>query len=257
MNRPNETSKVLVWSLQALIVIVTIGGWEWVASQSRKAHFFFSQPSEIIQRVWQWFGSGEIWTHISITMAETFFGFFGGIVLGLLLAFWCYRSPLTEKVLLPFFGIANAIPRLILGPIFVLWFGLGIASKAMLGVSLIVFIVFFATFRGLKEVDQSLINKVRLLGGTHRDVMLHVLIPSAFSWVFTSLRTSVGFALVAAVVGEYMGSSKGVGHLIQFSEGMFDATGVFAGLLVLSLLAIIINAVLEKVEAQFTGWRLQ
>jgi NitT/TauT family transport system permease protein len=247
----------LVWFLQGLILLGGFGAWEAAGRLNRQVHFYFSTPSSIFLRISQWFNAGEIWSHVGITMWETVLSFLVGVLLGLGLAFLCYYSPTAEQVLLPFFDMANAIPRVILGPIFILWFGLGVVSKIALGLSLVIFIVFFATFRGLKEVDPNLINKVRLLGGTQRDVMLNVLLPSALVWVFTSLRTSVGFALVGAVVGEYMGSAKGVGHLIQFSEGMFDSTGVFAGLTVLSIMVLMLNVILERLESRFTAWQLR
>lgn len=243
--------------LQALLLAGTLAAWEFWAGANKTLHFFVSRPSVILIRAWEWLQQPKMWADIAITLEETFLGFAGGVTLGLLLAFACYRSRLLERVIMPFFGVLNAMPRLIFGPIFILWFGLGVTSKAVLGASIIVFIVFFSTFTGLKEVDRNLINKVRLLGGSEGDVLRHVLLPSALTWVFTSLRTSVGFALVGAIVGEYMGSSKGLGNRIQFAEGMFDATGVFAGLLILSLLVIVINTALERVEARFTGWRPQ
>lgn len=257
MNKPAATNSRLVWILQAVILFGGLGAWEAAGHQNEQVHFYFSRPTSIFTRIAEWFAGGQIWTHMGITLWETILSFVIGMIIGLALAFTCYYSSLAERVLLPFFDVANAVPRVILGPIFVLWFGLGVTSKVALGISLIVFIVFFATFRGLKEVDPNLINKVLLLGGSQRDVMVNVLLPSTFVWVFTSLRTSVGFALVGAVVGEYMGSSKGVGHLIQFAEGMFDATGVFAGLTVLSLMVLVLNVVLERMEARFTSWQLR
>lgn len=258
MNRRSlATNGPLVWFLQGLILLGGLAAWEVGGHLNRKIHFYFSKPSSVFARVSQWINSGDLWGHMGITMWETVLSFVIGVLLGLGLAFLCYYSPTAEQVLLPFFDLANAIPRVILGPIFILWFGLGVVSKVALGISLIVFIVFFATFRGLKEVDSSLIYKVRLLGGSQRDVMVNVLLPSALVWVFTSLRTSVGFALVGAVIGEYMGSSKGVGHLIQFAEGMFDSTGVFAGLMVLSIMVLVINVMLERLESRFTAWQLR
>lgn len=238
--------------------VLILGGlalWEWAGRSDKKARFFFSIPSEIIGRLIDWFSSGHVWQHLSITLWETLLGFLGGVVLGLILAFACYSSPLFQRVSMPYLTALNAMPRLIFGPIFVLWFGLGITSKVALSMTIVVLIVFFNTFTGLREVDQNLINKVRLLGGSQADVLRHVLLPSALSWVFTSLRTSVGFALVGAVVGEYMGSDRGLGNQIQYAQNMFDSAGVFAGLALLSATVILINRLLERVEARFSGWR--
>lgn len=241
--------------INVVLVITVLGLWELGGRSDKKVKFFFSLPSEIVGRVIEWFASGEIWQHLSVTLWETLLGFVFGVLLGLVLAFACYASPLFQRVAMPYLSVLNAMPRLIFGPIFVLWFGLGITSKVALSMIIVVLVVFFNTYTGLREVDQNLINKVLLLGGTRVDVMRHVLLPSALSWVFTSLRTSVGFALVGAVVGEYMGSDRGLGNQIQYSQNMFDSAGVFGGMALLSVMVLLINKVLERVEARFSGWR--
>lgn len=249
--RHPEPPEGLVRVLQGLLVLVFLALWEAASEVSTQAHFFFSQPTAITVRLAQWLATADVWVDLAVTLVETVLGFVGGTILGLALAFLCYGSRLAERVLMPFFSVANAMPRLVFGPIFVLWFGLGIASKAVLGLSIVTFIVLFATFQGLKEVDPALILRVRLLGGTPRDVLRHVLVPSALNWVFTSLGTGVGFALVGAVVGEYMGASRGIGHRIDFAEGMFDATGIFAGLALLCGMVLVLNHALELVERRF------
>lgn len=241
--------------INSVLILGGLGLWEWAGRTDKKARFFFSVPSEIAGRLIDWFSSGQVWQHLAITLWETLLGFLGGVVLGLILAFACYSSPLFQRVSMPYLTALNAMPRLIFGPIFVLWFGLGVTSKVALSMTIVVLIVFFNTYTGLREVDQNLINKVLLLGGSRADVLRHVLLPSALSWVFTSLRTSVGFALVGAVVGEYMGSDRGLGNQIQYAQNMFDSAGVFAGLALLSVTVIVINRLLERVEARFSGWR--
>lgn len=241
--------------INLFLVATVLGLWEMGGRSDRKVKFFFSIPSEIVGRLVEWFTGGQVWQHLSITLWETLLGFLFGVVTGLVLAFAAYASPLFQKVTMPYLSALNAMPRLIFGPIFVLWFGLGVTSKVALSMTIVVLIVFFNTYTGLREVDQNLINKVRLLGGTRADVMRHVLLPSALSWVFTSLRTSVGFALVGAVVGEYMGSDRGLGNQIQYAQNMFDSAGVFAGMALLSVTVILINKLLERVEARFSAWR--
>lgn len=263
--RRAEPPEALVRALQALLVLAFLGVWEVSSDLSPQAHFFFSQPTAIAVRLASWLASPDVWVDLAVTLVETVLGFLGGTVLGLALAFLCYGSRLAERVLMPFFGVANAMPRLVFGPIFVLWFGLGLTSKVVLGLSLVTFLVLFSTFQGLREVDPALILRVRLLGGTPRDVLRHVLVPSALTWVFTSLRTSVGFALVGAVVGEYTGAAHGIGHRIDFAEGMFDSTGIFAGLALLCAMVLALDQVLDLVERRFrpgaahlslTAWRL-
>jgi len=151
--------------------------------------------------------------------------------------------------------MANALPRVVLAPIFALWFGLGIWSKVALGVSLVFFIVFFNVYQGVKEVSPTVLANARMLGMNDRQLMRHVYLPSAMSWVFSSLHTSIGFALVGAVVGEYLGSAAGLGYRIAQAEGTFDVTGVFSGMLVLATFVILIDAVVSLVERRLLVWQ--
>jgi NitT/TauT family transport system permease protein len=147
------------------------------------------------------------------------------------------------------------LPRVVLAPIFALWLGLGIWSKVALGVTLVFFIVFFNVYQGVKEVSRTVLDNGRMLGMSERQLMRHVYWPSALSWMFSSLHTSVGFAVVGAVVGEYLGSAAGLGYLIQQAEGIFDVAGVFAGMFVLSAFVILIDFGVTLVERRLLVWR--
>src|ERR671922_3014548 len=147
------------------------------------------------------------------------------------------------------------MPRVILAPIFAVWFGLGIASKVALGITLVFFIVFFNVFQGVREVSPVVLANVRMLGATRRQLLRHVYLPSATSWVFSSLHTSVGMAFVGAVVGEYLGSAAGVGYLILQAEGTFDIDTVFAGILVLTAFALLLDSAVGAVERRLMTWQ--
>ena len=149
--------------------------------------------------------------------------------------------------------MANALPRVVLAPIFTLWLGLGIWSKVALGVTLVFFIVFFNVYQGVKEVSPTVLANARMLGMSEQQLMRHVYWPSALSWMFSSLHTSVGFAVVGAVVGEYLGSAAGLGYLIQQAEGVFDVAGVFAGMFVLAAFVIVIDTLVSMVEKRLVG----
>ena len=153
----------------------------------------------------------------------------------------------------PYVKMVNALPRVVLAPIFTLWFGLGIWSKVALGVTLVFFIVFFNVYQGVKEVSPTVLANARMLGMNERQLMRHVYWPSALSWMFSSLHTSVGFAVVGAVVGEYLGSAAGLGYLIQQAEGVFDVAGVFAGMFVLAAFVIVIDWLVTLVETAAPG----
>jgi len=149
----------------------------------------------------------------------------------------------------------NAMPRVILAPIFAVWFGLGVLSKVALGVTLVFFIVFFNVFQGVKEVSPVVLANARMLGASRGQLLRHIYLPSATSWVFSSLHTSVGMAFVGAVVGEYLGSAKGIGYLILQAEGTFDINTVFAGIVVLTICALILDTLVTKIEARLLVWR--
>ncbi len=203
-----------------------------------QAAFFFGEPVEIFARIWQWFATGEIYRHLAVTLYETVTAFLIGTVSGLACGLWLGLSPFAAAVCDPFIKGFNSMPRVILAPIFAVWFGLGPASKIALGVTLVFFIVFFNVYQGVREVNPTVLNAVRMLGATRGQLMRRVYVPSAMSWVFSSLHNAVGMAFVAAVIGEYLGSAEGVGYLILQAETTFDMNSVMAGILVLTACAL-------------------
>jgi NitT/TauT family transport system permease protein len=229
--------------------------------------FFFSTPHDVVQRIIKWFAptcsplsflcifSGTIWRHLWITLVESLLAFLIGSIGGVLIGFWFARQPRVAAVFDPYVKMINALPRVVLAPIFALWFGLGIASKVALGITLVFFIVFFNVYQGVKEVSPTILANARMLGMSERQLMRHVYWPSALSWMFSSLHTSVGFAVVGAVVGEYLGSAAGLGYLIQQAEGVFDVAGVFAGMFVLAAFVLVIDWIVTIVERRLLVWR--
>ena len=175
----------------------------------------------------------------------------GGIAVGFAFA----RRELLAAVFDPYVKAANALPRVVLAPIFALWFGLGIWSKVALGFTLVFFIVFFNVYQGVKEVSPTVLANARMLGMNERQLMRHVYWPAALTWMFSSLHTSVGFALIGAVVGEYLGSAAGLGYKIHEAESVFDVTGVFAGMLILTIFVIILDAIVTAIENRLLVWR--
>jgi NitT/TauT family transport system permease protein len=245
---------------QLLVAIVVLGGWQLLSSVPIFGvvwlpPFFFSKPADVAMRVFKWFVDGSIWKHLWITLAESMLAFAIGSVGGILIGFWFARKPTIAAVFDPYVKMINALPRVVLAPIFTLWFGLGIWSKVALGVTLVFFIVFFNVYQGVREVSPAVLANARMLGMNERQLMRHVYWPSALSWMFSSLHTSVGFAVVGAVVGEYLGSAGGLGYLIQQAEGVFDVAGVFAGMVVLAAFVVLIDGVVSLVERRLLIWR--
>ena len=204
--------------------------------------FFFSTPSDVALRIVKWLAEGTIWHHLWITLFESLLAFVMGSVAGILIGFWFARQPMLAAVFDPYVKMTNALPRVVLAPIFALWLGLGIWSKVALGVTLVFPIVFFNVYQGVREVSPTVLANARMLGMDERQLTWHVYWPSALSWMFSSLHTSVGFAVVGAVVGEYLGSAAGLGYIIQQAEGVFDVAGVFAGMVVLTAFVMVGHA---------------
>jgi NitT/TauT family transport system permease protein len=253
-------SRIGLLSLQLLVATVALLLWQFLSTvpvfgRMLLPPFFFSTPVDVFSQVIDWFSTGVIWRHLLITLWESVLAFAIGSIAGVLIGFWFARQPRVAAVFDPYVKMANALPRVVLGPIFALWLGLGIWSKVALGVTLVFFIVFFNVYQGVKEVSTTVLDNGRMLGMSERQLMRHVYWPSALSWMFSSLHTSVGFAVVGAVVGEYLGSAAGLGYLILQAEGTFDVAGVFAGMFVLAVFVILIDYAVTLVERRLLVWR--
>jgi NitT/TauT family transport system permease protein len=244
---------MLAW--QILLAVCLLLVWQTGVSKGWMDKFFFSRPSDVIERVWAMFASGMVWPHLYTTIAEATLSFTIGVLLGVTFGFLLARNRWLAALLDPYIRVANALPRVVLAPIFLLWFGLGIWSKVALGVTVVFFIVFFNTYQGVKEVDTVVLNNARMLGASERDLLRHVLIPSALTWIFSSLHISIGFAIIAVVVGEYLGASRGVGYMIAQAEGVFDTTGVFAGMTVLAGVVLLVGAGVTRLERWLLRWK--
>ena len=245
--------------LRVLLALVLLGGWELGARTKVIDPFFWGQPSGIAAQIWTWItegtSTGPLWEQIAVTMEETVLGFAIGVVLGVVCGIVLGRNRFLADVLSPYIKAANSIPRVVLGSIFVIALGLGIQSKVALAVVLVFFIVFFNAFQGVREVDRNLLANARILGADGRRLTTEVIIPSALSWIMASLHVSFGFALVGAVVGEYLGSLQGVGLMIVTAQNTFNANGVFAAIVILATLALVAEALVTAVENRLVRWR--
>ena len=200
-------------------------------------------------------GNADIYRHLGTTLLETVLAFVIGTLLGLACGLWLALAPTASLVFDPYIKAAKSMPRVILAPIFALWFGLGIWSKVALAVTLVFFIVFFNVYQGVREVSPVVLANARMLGANQRQLLRTVYLPSATSWVFSSLHTSVGLAFVGAVVGEYLGSARGVGYLILQAEGTFDVNTVFAGIVVLTAFALVLDGIVGVLEKRLMKWQ--
>jgi NitT/TauT family transport system permease protein len=230
----------------------------FVFENDQQAAFFFGEPLKVGGRIWHWFvQDADIYSHLGVTLVETLLAFVIGSVGGLAVGLWLALKPMASALLEPYIKAMNSMPRIILAPIFAVWFGLGIGSKVALGVTLVFFIVFFNVYQGVKEVSPVILANARMLGANPRQLLRHVYLPSATSWVFSSLHTSVGLAFVGAVVGEYLGSASGVGYLIHQAEGVFDINTVMAGIVVLTAFALALDGSVGRLERHLMKWQPQ
>jgi len=240
---------------QFAILAALLGLWHVLVRIDWLPRFFFGEPIEVGRRIVAWFAGGDIWPHLGVTLVETVAAFIIGTAAGVAAGLWLGISPFTARLLDPYIKGLNAMPRVILAPIFAVWFGLGMTGKIVLGITLVFFVVFFSVYHGVRDVTPVIVANARMLGATRRGLLQHVYLPSALSWAFASLHTAVGMAFVGAVVGEYLGSSRGIGYLILQAEGTFDIDTVLAGVVVLTVCALALDRLVSIAEARLLRWR--
>jgi NitT/TauT family transport system permease protein len=252
---PGTVSRAEIHAWRAGLLGAFLLLWEVATRRAWVDPFFVSQPTVLGVQLYDWIRSGFIFRHLLVTLQETLIGFVLGTLLGVAVGFAFAQWHTLARIFDPLMVALNAMPRVVLAPLFILWFGLGLLSKVVMVISLVFFVVFFSTYTGIREVDRDLVHNARILGASPRHLIRHVLLPSALTWIFASLRTSVGFALIGAVVGEYLGSHEGMGYVISYAESMFNATGVLAGLIVLMAAVIVIDVALTRLDARFSYWK--
>jgi NitT/TauT family transport system permease protein len=251
----SDRARVLVWQLAVALAVIV--GWQAGVAFKLLDPFFFSRPSDIARRIVMWVVDGTLVRHLFVTIEESLLGLIVGAALGIAAGFALARAPMAARISDPFIKMLNAVPRVVLAPLFLLWFGLGIWSKVALAVTLVFFVMFFSAFEGVRAADPVLIDNVRMLGASERQLVRHVLVPTALTWIFASLQTSLGFAMVGAVVGEYLGATHGLGYVISQAEGTFDTTGVFAGMTVLGIVVVIVSLAVSRLERWLLRWKLR
>lgn len=252
---PREAVGIAMTLWQATLGITVLLLWQG-ASGRLVDNFFISNPLDVGARLYRWTVDGSIFGHIGATLYATSMGFVIGSVGGAILGVWLGVSPFASRLLNPYLNALNALPKVALAPLFVLWFGLGIESKIALAAVLVLFLVFLNTFAGVREVDQDLIDGARLMRATRTQVIVKVIIPSATSWVFAGLKIAMPYALIGAVLGEMIAANRGLGYLVQFSGSQFDTAGVFAVLFVIALLAVALNHLVEMAQGRMQRWRI-
>ena len=253
--------KLAIHVAQVAVLILVFGGWQLFTSLKIVDPFFFGQPSGIVRTAWQWVqhgtNQGSIWLQIYTTMEEAVFGFLIGVAAGIVVGVLLGQFRFLSDVLSPYIKAVNALPRIVLGALFVIVLGLGISSKIVLAGFLVFFVVFFNAYQGVREVDGNLVNNARILGASRMQVIRNVVLPSAMTWIIASLHVAFGFAVIGAIVGEVLGAQHGLGVLITDSQNNFNTDGIFAGMIIIGLIALIAEWLISLLERRLLAWRPQ
>lgn len=231
--------------------------WELLIRWGLMEEELISLPTAIMGALIEWVRDGTLTSHLYITILEMVAGFASGIFLGIAVGLIFALSDRLARIFDPLMVLLNSMPRVVLTPLFILAFGLGLLSKVALIITMVFFPVFFNTLSGLKSIERDLIDNVLLLGASKVDLIRHLYLPSALVWIFASLRVSVGYALMGAIIGEYMGSLKGLGNVILLAQASFQINKVMAGLTVLAIMVAILDAALRRVERRYSLWKLE
>ena len=251
--------RMLVHGLQLAVLVVLIGGWQLLAATKVIDPLLFGQPTGIAGRLRDWVTQGtslgSLGQQIVVTLEEALIGFVIGTALGIVCGIALGRIRLLAEVFGPFIKVINSIPRIVLGSVFVIMFGLGLESKVLLVIVLVFFGVFFNAFQGTREVDRNLIANAAILGASKWQITRQVVLPSAFTWIIASLHVAFGFALIGAIVGEFIGSQQGLGNLIRAAQGTFDANGVWAAMLIMAVVALLAEWLITRLESRLLRWR--
>ena len=244
----------LVIFLRIGVGICLLGLWELV-SRYLIDPFWISRPTHIITRLWEWYSTGFFFPHLRATMLEIGVGFLIGLALAIIASLLLGTRKELAQVLDPFMMAIWSVPGIVLGPLFILYFGIGFTAKIVLVAVTVFFLIFFNTFNGIREVDQEWIDVLHIMGAKQRSVFIKVILPASALWIFSSFKNAIPYSLVAAVVGELIASQRGIGYLIQDASGVMDTTGVFAALFNLMLVGLFLNEVVEQAEKRILHWR--
>jgi NitT/TauT family transport system permease protein len=257
--RRKRRRRALVWLARALTLLVILGGWELFADKKIIDPFFYGQPSGIFDQLKKWVehgtAYGSIWLQVWVTLKEALLGFVYGVAGGVLFGVALGQVRFLADVLGPYIKIVNALPRIVLGSIFFVAFGLGTTSKVLLASVLVFFVVFFNAFQGVREVDRNLVSNARVLGASRWQVIRNVVLPSALVWIIASLHVAFGFSIIGAIVGEFLGAQKGLGLVIATSQNNFNPDGVFGAMVIIGVLALTAEAFIEQLERRLLAWR--
>jgi NitT/TauT family transport system permease protein len=251
--RRRRSSRMGIVATQVGILVVLLLLWQFLVSPATLP--YFSRPTLIGAKLWELFTHHQIYRHISITLSEIAIGYAIGAVFGLALGFALGRSQFLSAALQPYILGLYSVPKIALAPVFIVWLGLGMASKVAVVFVASFFLVFFNTYSGLISINEELVRLARLMGASWPQVTMRVILPAAADQVFLGLRTAVPYAVIGAVIGEYIGSNEGLGYFILYASQTYDASSLFSGIIILVAIVFAANIGLSWLEGRIIRWR--
>ena len=250
--RANE--KIWLPAAQVLLACAFLGFWQAIGSVKDLA-FYTSTPLLVVKQLQLWAQQGVLWEGLRVTLTEAMTGFAIGASAGAILGFALGWVPVLGRLLEPFVILFYSVPKIALGPLFVIFFGIGLATKIALAALVVFFLVFFTTFQGVRQVDQELIAISRVLGANRWQAMVKIGLPSSTVWILSGLKIALPNALIGAVVGEFLAATKGIGFLISNASADLNTSGVFAGVIVLVISSGVLSFILKRIEDRALAWQ--
>jgi NitT/TauT family transport system permease protein len=242
------------WARQLIAFLVLLAVWEAAARAGMLNPLYLPSPSRIGAALMDLFSDGRIWPHLEATFSAALGGLALGIVVGVLLGVAAALVPIIAELLEPVMTVLNAVPRVILAPLFVIWLGIGLASKIALSFILVAVLIFFTVFTGIRQVDRRIVERVITLGGNRWALVRHVYLPSVTAWILSNLKIAVGFAFTGALVGEFVAATHGLGYLLSFAQSTYNAALMFALIVLILLVVLLIFAVAGRLEKYLLRW---
>jgi NitT/TauT family transport system permease protein len=236
-----------------LPALVIVGAWEL------GAHFLFDprfvgQPSDILRYLLSEVTRGEIWTDAAITFWEIMLGYVIGAITGGALGFALGFRPRLARIVEPYILVFSAIPKIAIAPIIIIAFGIGIQSKVAIVVSMVFFLMFYAVFSGVKQIEPDFIHQARIMGANRGEVIGYVVIPAIAPNIFDGLKTSIIFAVIGALIGEFIAAKAGLGFYILNASGAFNINGIWVGVILIVALVFVLTTVIGVVERRVLRW---
>jgi NitT/TauT family transport system permease protein len=242
------------WVRQLVAFGIVLALWEAAGRADMLNPLYAPSPGRIGAALYELFADGRIWPHLEATFSAALAGLVLGIAAGILLGVLAALVPVVAELLEPVMTLLNAIPRVILAPLFVIWLGIGLSSKVALAFILVAVLIFFTVFSGIRQVDRRLVERITTLGGGRWALVRHVYLPSVAAWVLGNLKVAVGFAFTGACVGEFVAASRGLGYLLSFAQSTYNSALIFALIFLIMAVVLVIFAAAGRLERYLLRW---